>query len=99
MLPTLRGGEFVLIARQRAAKVGEVVVATHPSTGLVIVKRNALAPNDMSGLWLVSDNADEGTDSRSFGPVDIDSVVGVVTLVLNRPFQSLASTGAIGLGY
>ncbi len=98
MLPTLRGGEFVLINPDRTAEIGDVVVAANPTTGLVIIKRIAPAPHGTTGLWLLSDNRAEGNDSRSFGPVVPDSVVGVVTLVLNRPANSLASTGAIGLG-
>jgi len=37
------------------------------------------------GFVLASDNPDEGTDSRTWGPVPPDRVVGVVTLILDRP--------------
>ena len=37
------------------------------------------------GLHLTSDNPEEGSDSRSWGLVAPDNVVGVVTLVMDRP--------------
>ena len=102
MLPTLRGGEFVLADVGRSPLIGDIVVATHPDQNIHIIKRVAEAPASAapvrSGwLWLLSDNAAEGTDSRRFGLVDPESVVGVVTLVLNRPTTSLALSGAIGI--
>lgn len=91
MLPTLRGGEFVLVDAGRQPAVGDIVVVAHPHHGDAIVKRMAPHPDGARGLWLLSDNLVEGTDSRTFGSVDPGSVVGVVTLVLNRPSDSLAS--------
>ncbi|MEZ5340329.1 MAG: S26 family signal peptidase [Acidimicrobiales bacterium] len=98
MLPTLQCGEFVLVNSARHPAKGDIVVTEHPISGIPIVKRFGDNPGPRDGIWLISDNLDEGTDSRAFGPVPAASIAGVVTLILNRPLGSLASCGAIGLG-
>lgn len=83
MVPTLSPGEIVLATPARDSDdfaVGDVVVAVHPRRpGLLIVKR--IAAFDTSGwVHLGSDNAAaaEAEDSRSFGPLEPESVVAVV---------------------
>ena len=81
MLPTLRAGDEVLLdthAYEYAAPlVGDIVVAFHPEQpDLKIIKRvGAVLAN---GLFLSSDNARAGSDSRQFGVVGMDKVVGRV---------------------
>lgn len=84
MVPTLAAGEFVLVDPNRRPSVGDVVVARHPNDdGLLVVKRlTGRGPDDR--LTLSSDNPAAGTDSRVWGPLDADRLVGVVTLILNR---------------
>ena len=82
MSPTLRAGDHLILDprayRARAAAVGDVVVARHPLFGSEhIVKRVARCDGDR--VWLSSDNAEEGTDSRSFGPVPHRLILGRVT--------------------
>lgn len=85
MLPTLAEGSFVLIDPSRAARNGDVVVVNHPSKPITIVKR--VASRSADGLLdLRSDNESEGLDSRQFGLVADDRVVGVVTIRLEWPF-------------
>lgn len=97
MEPTLRDADQILIkpvlvddARAGDAvpccsiPIGSVIVFTHPdpSQELVLVKRleNIL---DAGGLVVVSDNRADGTDSRSFGPIQPASLLGVATLKLH----------------
>ncbi len=88
MMPTLEPGQFVLVRPGTAPEVGDVVLARHPSRSIEIVKR--VASIDPVGLVeLRSDNADEGTDSRTFGRIDIDHVVGTVTICLDWPFPAV----------
>ena len=81
MLPTLQAGEEVLLdthAYDHAApQVGDIVVAFHPEQpDLKIIKRvGELLEN---GLFLNSDNPSAGSDSRQFGVVDMDKIVGRV---------------------
>ena len=84
MVPTLADGEFVLVDTHHRPRVGQLVVVHHPTRpDLLIVKR--LTGYDTEGLMLSSDNVDEGSDSRTFGAVSPDRLVGTVTLVLDRP--------------
>ncbi len=84
MEPTLAEGEFVLVDRARQPRPGQIVVAHHPHRNdLLVVKR--LQAFEHRRLFLVSDNPTEGTDSRTWGPVEFNQMVGVVTLVLDRP--------------
>lgn len=88
MTPTLVDGQFVLFDPARTAVVGDVVVARHPSQPIDIVKR--VASIDPAGLVeLASDNGQDGTDSRSFGRIDIDAVVGTVTISLEWPLPEV----------
>ncbi len=78
MVPTLADGDFVLADPGRSPGVGDVVVARHPrEPELIVVKRVAeLAPE---GLVLVGDAREASTDSRQWGPVALEGVLGVVT--------------------
>jgi nickel-type superoxide dismutase maturation protease len=84
MLPTLSDGEFVLVDPAAAPRIGQLVVAVHPQQDdLLVIKR--LIGRDEGGLVVASDNPEAGSDSRSWGPVPPDRLMGVVTLVLDRP--------------
>lgn len=81
MLPTLRAGEEVLLdthAYDHAVpQVGDIVVAYHPEQpDLKIIKRVGEVLE--KGLFLNSDNPSAGSDSRQFGVVGLDRVVGRV---------------------
>ncbi len=88
MLPTLREGQRVLVSYRRRPRLGDVVVARF-ADGTVAVKRVHSARETRSGApgwWLLSDNPEEGVDSRHRGPVADASVLGVVLLrVWPRP--------------
>jgi phage repressor protein C with HTH and peptisase S24 domain len=92
MTPTLTSGTFVLIDPTAVAAPGDLVVCRHPSQSIDIVKR--VHTISAEGLIDVrSDNAAEGTDSRHYGRLDPDHLVGVVTLILDRPLASLERSG------
>ncbi len=84
MLPTLADGDHVLVDPDRPATVGALVAARPPALdGIAVVKRvSALAAD--GAATLASDNPDEGTDSRRWGPVPADHLDGVVTVDLGR---------------
>jgi nickel-type superoxide dismutase maturation protease len=84
MLPTLTDGEFVLVDPRRPPGQGDLVVAQHPADGDLLVVKRVGSVTD-GGLVMVSDNPDAGSDSRTWGPLDAGRIVGVVTLVLDRP--------------
>ena len=82
MLPTLREGDRLLVAYGARVRPGDLVVARFPD-GTVAVKRaqeRRPTRSGATGWWLVSDNPDEGVDSRHRGPVAEDQVLAVVRL-------------------
>jgi phage repressor protein C with HTH and peptisase S24 domain len=88
MTPTLAPGDRVLVRYGVSARLRDVVVARFPD-GTLAVKRIGAAASTRTGAdgwWLVSDNPDEGVDSRHRGAFADDAVLGVVRLrVWPRP--------------
>jgi nickel-type superoxide dismutase maturation protease len=83
MLPRLKPGDEVLIDpgayREASPRPGDIVVARHPyRTDVHLIKRVASVVEDGSCI-LEGDNPSEGTDSRIFGPVAPDLILGRVT--------------------
>jgi len=77
MLPTLRPGDRLLVARTRRIRPDDIVVVHDPrSRNRLICKRVLTA--DERHLVVQGDNAEASTDSRAFGPVPVESVVGRV---------------------
>lgn len=78
MLPTLKGGDVVLLDKAADLKVGDLVLSNHPYRSSVrIIKRIAEITSEGHFL-LAGDNATESTDSRTFGAVSIESILGRV---------------------
>ena len=83
MTPLLKPGDEVLINpgayRRAPPKPGDIVVARHPyRTDLRLVKR--VASVLAGGRCLIEgDNLSESTDSRSFGAVAFEQILGRVT--------------------
>jgi phage repressor protein C with HTH and peptisase S24 domain len=88
MAPTLRAGDRLLVSYRRAPRDGDVVVARFPD-GTVAVKRASgrrTARDGSPAWWLLSDNPEEGVDSRHRGPVaDTDVIAVTVARVWPRP--------------
>lgn len=79
MVPALRHGDWLIALRTRRIRPGQIVLATHPRRpGLLLVKRAGERAGN--GWWLASDFADAPgvADSRHFGPVSPEQVVGRV---------------------
>jgi len=80
MLPTLSEGDRLLVRyvptpAVRSLDPGRLVVCLPPDRPIA-VKRLGRRGDD--AWWVASDNADEGTDSRVFGPLPDRSVIAVV---------------------
>ncbi|GAA1791922.1 hypothetical protein GCM10009795_041980 [Nocardioides hankookensis] len=88
MAPTLQAGDRLLVSYRRAVVPGDVVVA-RLADGTVAVKRATERRTTREGSpawWLLSDNPDEGVDSRHRGPVaDSDVIAVTVARVWPRP--------------
>jgi phage repressor protein C with HTH and peptisase S24 domain len=75
MRPGLRAGDRLLVSYRRTPRPGDVVVARF-ADGTLAVKR--AVERRGPGWWLLSDNPDEGVDSRHRGPVASENVLAVV---------------------
>ncbi len=83
MLPTLKPGDLVLVDvrafRLRDPAPDEIIVARHPrQEGLTLINRVGFV-DEAGRVFLRSDNPREGSDSRQFGAVAPDAILGRVT--------------------
>ena len=80
MRPTLRPGDRLLVRYAAAVTPGRLVLARFPD-GTLAVKRAVEQRETRTGepgWWLLSDNPDEGVDSRHRGVIADRDVVAVV---------------------
>ena len=87
MEPYMRNGDWWVVRRstRRLTKfrAGDVVVLVHPKRpDALIVKR--LDHRDGDSWWVLGDNPEASEDSRHFGAVPADSIVGVPILRYRR---------------
>lgn len=88
MEPTLRPGDLVLVWWGGRGAPGRMVVFTHPTEGVLTVKRVAHAdPADPRRWWVQRDNPCVGSDSWSFGSVATGDVLGRVLARLPRSLR------------
>ncbi|HXZ82561.1 MAG TPA: S26 family signal peptidase [Acidimicrobiales bacterium] len=76
MLPTLCDGDRLAVRRTQRAAPGELVVFVDPEgSGRLIVKRAvAVTPSE---VVVAGDNGGASRDSRHYGAVHVESLVGV----------------------
>lgn len=83
MLPLLKSGDEVLIDphayRHRLPQPDDIVIARHPFRSQVRLIKRVITNTDAGTYILQGDNPQESTDSRAFGPVAIDHILGRVT--------------------
>jgi type IV secretory pathway protease TraF len=81
MHPTLSEGAIVLARRKKPQK-GDIVIAR--AQGREVIKRVAhISP---AQLYLLGDNSAHSTDSRQYGPVTNNDIIGVVWLTFKNRF-------------
>lgn len=92
MVPTLYDGDRVLVRYGARIRPGAVVLFRHPLRQDLLVVKRAEARRGR-GWWLLSDNHFVDTDSRAYGAVPDDLVLGRVLLRL-RPRPAWLATPA-----
>ena len=82
MLPALRPGDWVLVDehayRTRLPRRGHIVVAADPREPARHLVKRVTAVDLHGNIRIEGDNADESTDSRSFGAVPRENLRGRV---------------------
>jgi signal peptidase I len=92
MAPALLPGDWLLLdpTTRRWPRRGSIVVFHEPGTEILAVKRVAARPGDRVRIpqgilhlaadeaWLLGDNTGPSIDSRRYGPVALESLVGRV---------------------
>lgn len=79
MYPVLTGGDKVMVAPSSSVRVGDIVLAAHPFKESVRMIKRVSEITSEGRYFLVGDNPLESSDSRSFGAVSGDLIIGRVT--------------------
>ena len=81
MMPTLRDGDWVVVdirGHRSEPRPGEVIIAQDPRDPARLLFKRVNHVDLHKRAWLLGDNVDESTDSRVFGGVPCDAIVGKV---------------------
>ncbi len=86
MRPSLSDGDYVMVSQLHYVfskpKARDMVVLRHPKNGGLIIKR--IARETPYGYFVLGDNAAMSEDSRSFGTIGRDAILGKVVSVFRR---------------
>ncbi|MBU5537194.1 MAG: nickel-type superoxide dismutase maturation protease [Candidatus Aenigmarchaeota archaeon] len=88
MEPNFKAGDYILVNKLayifKNPSKGDVVVLRHPKEkGKFLIKRISLVTNS-DEYYVVGDNKNFSQDSRHFGPVKKDLIIGKVLLHLRK---------------
>jgi phage repressor protein C with HTH and peptisase S24 domain len=82
MRPQLRSGDRLLVDYRRTPSPGDVVVARAPGRPVSVKRAAERRTTELGepGWWLLSDDPEHGTDSRTYGAVADDDLLAVVVM-------------------
>ncbi len=81
MIPTIRDGDYVIsVGWYGNIRRGDIVVLRHPAGTMRLVKR--VERVDADSVYVVGDNRAESGDSRNFGAVKKQLLLGKVVAVI-----------------
>jgi signal peptidase I len=82
MRPGLRAGDRLLVDYRRTPRPGDVVVVRLPGRPVSVKRAVERRTTELGepGWWLLSDDPERGTDSRTYGAVAADDVLAVVAV-------------------
>ncbi len=87
MLPTLKNGDIVFFKKYKKhksrPKEGQIVIFKHPLKEIKLIKRiNSVKQNNIEVL---GDNNEFSEDSKKFGLVNNEKIIGIITSKLIIP--------------
>lgn len=87
LLPEYREGDFVLVSKTPSflgpIREGDIVVFKHPEYGILIKKVSVVYPH--SREYFVLGTHGQGADSRLFGNISHQNIIGKVVWHIRRP--------------
>lgn len=86
MLPLFQPGDLVIGISGRVARVGDVIAFRHK--GRELIKRIESCVDD--DYFVIGDNQNSSTDSRSFGTIRKTDILGVIIMKVQPPRQVAA---------
>ncbi|MBD2758295.1 peptidase S24 [Yimella sp. cx-573] len=89
MFPTYREGDRLLVLYGARPREGRPHLVQPPPSAAgprpLSIKRVERRTDE--GWWVLSDSPDEGTDSRTFGPIPFRDMVAKILVRLPRPIE------------
>ena len=83
MFPLLKAGEEVLVDTKAyhlcLPEIGDLVIAWHPQKENLRIIKRVVKVDEKGNCFLMGENSLESSDSRSFGLVSLQQVIGKVT--------------------
>jgi nickel-type superoxide dismutase maturation protease len=76
MEPTLKEGTTLVVKKTKKVKLQDIIALYHPQDQRIIVKRLVRITN--TGYFVKGDNSDSSTDSRNFGVVNKERIIGKI---------------------
>ena len=76
MLPAFEPGDRVVVVRAGRIRPGDAVACADPRDPVRIMVKRVASVTDDARYVVLGDNAAASTDSRHFGPIGIDSIIG-----------------------
>lgn len=80
MEPTIKEGDYVIVWTVGKPKIGEAIALKHPYKNLIIIKRILRIKG--GAIYVVGDNGRVSEDSRKFGWIGGDRIIGTVVAVV-----------------
>lgn len=79
MMPKLKPREQILVDERAEIKQGDIIIARHPFKKSVVMVKRVKEIDDDGKYFLISENLDVSSDSRSFGAIPAEYIKGKVT--------------------
>lgn len=83
MEPALCAGDYVFLLKTKRPKNNDIVVVRKPDSDKMIIKR--VLSHSKNRIFVIGDSQEASTDSRSFGSIVRQQVVGRVIFALRKP--------------